>query len=87
MSEFCMHQDAHTVDSRKREGYTYRRYQCDKCAAKFTTVEIRLDEGSARSLSGEKGKSVFDVLRGILVSPDDKQVFEQAAKVLSRYGA
>lgn len=38
----CAHENAKCIDTRKRDGYRYRRYSC-KCGHRFSTVETEVD--------------------------------------------
>jgi len=45
----CQHLNSRCVDSRMREGYRRRRYKCDACGQKFSTVEVRVDDLGPRT--------------------------------------
>ena len=44
MEPECLHDNAKVWDSRFRAGRTYRRRQCLRCGARFSTVEIDADK-------------------------------------------
>ena len=39
----CAHENVSCINSRRRDGYRYRRYLCGDCGYRYSTVEIQID--------------------------------------------
>ena len=57
----CDHKGRKCINSRAREGFRYRRYQCDKCKSRYSTIEIILDDVDLL------GKNALNVATGQLM--------------------
>ena len=62
----CTHNRSRTIDSRKKGEYVYRRYSCDSCGHRWTTVEVVVE--------AKRGQNAIEQLQGKLTKQQSEAI-------------
>ena len=83
----CEHENAKCINSRRREGYRYRRFKC-QCGYRFSSIEVNIPDNLKLNNRNNALDIVSQAINGESFNNNESEIFliEKALEIIKARG-